>query len=251
MRQIVPTILSIIILSSCGSYKQNIMFQDKGGVALSTVNDSLRVDKNYVIQPNDLLELEVYTKKGEFLIDPENKLLDQRLPNNSNIKPKLRYLVQTDGSVVLPMVGQMDLSDQTLLEAESNLISAYEKYYKDPFVKLTYVNKRVIVLGAVGGNVIPLQNENTTVIEVLAMVEGFEQEAKSHNIRLLRDDEAYLLDFSTIKGYQTNNMIVKNGDVIYVEPVRRPFTEFVRDNGPIISVFSSLASLIVVILSLN
>ncbi|MEP2772825.1 MAG: polysaccharide biosynthesis/export family protein [Fulvivirga sp.] len=227
------------------------MFQNEGGAALSRVNDSLRVDKNYVIQPNDLLELEVYTKKGEFLIDPENKLLDQRLPNNTNIKPKLRYLVQTDGTVVLPMVGQIDLSNQTLLEAESNLISVYEEYYKDPFVKLNYVNKRVIVLGAAGGSVIPLQNENTTVIEVLALVEGFDQEAKSHNVRLLRDDEAYILDFSTIKGYQQNNMIVKNGDVIYVEPVRRPFTEFVRDNGPLISVFSSLASLIIVILSLN
>jgi len=227
------------------------MFQNDGGASVNLVKDSLRVDKNYVIQPNDLLELEVYTKKGEFLIDPENKLLDQRLPNNTNIKPKLRYLVQTDGSVVLPMVGQMDLSNQTLIEAESNLISAYEEYYKDPFVKLNYVNKRVIVLGATGGSVIPLQNENTTVIEVLALVEGFDQEAKSHNIRLLRDDEAYILDFSTIKGYQQNNMIVKNGDVIYVEPVRRPFTEFVRDNGPVISVFSSLASLIVVILSLN
>lgn len=251
MRQIVLTIVSLIVISSCGSYKQNIMFQNEGNASVSIVNDSLRIDKNYVIQPNDLLELEVYTKKGEFLIDPENKLLDQRIPNNTSIKPKLKYLVQTDGSVVLPMVGQIRLSELSLLEAETKLIRAYETYYKDPFVKLNYVNKRVIVLGATGGSVIPLTNENTTVIEVLALVEGFDQEAKSHNIRLLREDDAYILDFSSIKGYQQNNMIVKNGDVIYVEPVRRPFTEFVRDNGPVISVFSSLASLIVVILSLN
>ena len=251
MKQALLIIISVVILTSCGSYKQNIMFQNEGNSTINKVTDSLRVDKNYVIQPNDLLELEVYTKKGEFLIDPENKLLDQRLPNNANIKPKLRYLVQTDGTVVLPMVGLTELSGLTLIQAENKLITAFEKYYKDPFVKLTYVNKRVIVLGAGGGSVIPLQNENTTVLEVLALVEGFSQETKAHNIRLLRGEQAYVLDFSSIKGYQENNMIVKNGDVVYIEPVRRPFTEFVRDNGPIISVFTSLASLIVVILSLN
>lgn len=227
------------------------MFRNDAGEPISKVTATEQVERNYIIQSNDLLELEVFTKKGEFLIDPENKLLEQRLPNNASYKPQLKYLVQTDSTVVLPMVGTIKLAGLTLLEAENKLIKAYSTYYIDPFVRLRYINKRVVVLGAAGGQVIPIQNENTTVIEVLALVEGFEKEAKSHNIRLLRGDEAYVLDFSSIKGYKENNMIVENGDVIYIEPVRRPFTEFVRDNGPVISVFSSLASLIVVIISLN
>ncbi|MTI20053.1 polysaccharide export protein EpsE, partial [Fulvivirga sp. RKSG066] len=238
-------------LQACGSYKQNIMFQPETDQLLNEITLAEKTPENYIIQPNDYLEIEVFTKKGEFLIDPENRLIDQQIPNNANLKPELQYLVQTDGSVVLPMVGQINLADKTLLEAENELIVAYEKYYKDPFVKLRYVNKRVIILGGAGGRVVPLTNENTTVVEVLALVEGFEEEAKSHNIRLLRGEKAFLIDFSTIKGYAENNMIVQNGDVIYVEPVRRPFSEFIRDNGPVISVFSSLASLIAVVISLN
>lgn len=227
------------------------MFQTETTKNIQEVSEEYQTPRNYVIQPNDLLELDVYTKKGEFLIDPENKLLDQRIPVNANFKPDLKYLVQKDGSIVLPMVGIVELSGLTIFEAEQKLIEAYETYYKDPFVKLNYINKRVIVLGATGGKVIPLQNENTTVVEILALAQGFDQEAKSHNIRLLRGDEAFILDFSTIEGYRENNMIVESEDVIYVEPVRRPFTEFVRDNGPVISVLSSVVSLIVVIISLN
>jgi len=251
LRKLIPGLLLLILFQACGSYKQNIMFRTDDSTVINSVTTEEKTDKNYVIQPNDLLELNVYTKKGELLIDPENKLLDQRIQNNSNFKPQLKYLVQTDSSVVLPMVGITKLGGLTLLEAERKLIKAYEKYYIDPFVKLNYVNKRVVVLGATGGQVIPIQNENTKVLEVLALVDGFEKEAKSYNVRLLRGDQAYILDFSTIKGYNENNMIVKNGDIVYVEPVRRPFTEFVRDNGPVISVFSSLASLIAVIISLN
>jgi len=243
-------LFAVILLQACSSYKQNIMFQSEGE-KLETITEQHRAMENYIIQPNDLLKLSVYTKKGEILIDPENKLMDQNMQSNMRVKPELQYLVQTDGSVKLPMVGVQRLSGLTLLDAESKLMEEYATFYKDPFVNLQYVNKRVVVLGATGGSVIPIKNENTTVVEILALVEGFEQEAKSHNIRLLRDEQAYVLDFSSIKGYQENNMIVKNGDVIYVEPVRRPFTEFIRDNGPVISVFSSLVSLIVVLISLN
>ncbi|MDX1629142.1 MAG: polysaccharide biosynthesis/export family protein [Fulvivirga sp.] len=229
------------------------MFKPTSDAAISEIDEDELTNKNYVIQPNDLLELDVFTKKGEFIIDPENRLLqDQRAGANlRNVKPQFKYLVQENGSVVLPMVGMVNLSGLTLLEAERKLIEAYKTYYKDPFVKLNYVNKRVIVLGGAGGKVIPLNNENTTVAEILALSGGFEKEVKSHNIRLLRDDKSYVIDFSTIEGYHKNNMVVQNEDVIYVEPVRRPFTEFIRDSGPVISVFSTLASLIAVMISIN
>jgi polysaccharide export outer membrane protein len=40
-------------------------------------------------------------------------------------------------------------------------------------------------------------------------------------------------------------------DVVYVEPVRRPFAEGTRDFAPILSLAISLASLLVVIISLQ
>jgi polysaccharide export outer membrane protein len=66
----------------------------------------------------------------------------------------------------------------------------------------------------------------------------------------LRGDQVFVADFSTFEGYTRHNMIVAPGDVIYVEPIRRPFSEGLRDYGPLISIITSLTTLIVVIVGL-
>lgn len=206
---------------------------------------------NYTIKENDFLELQVYTKSGERLVDPEFELIGENRVNQQNARPQLQYLVRRDGFVKLPMIGEIKLVGMTIMEAEEILQKKYEVYYKDPFVNLKYTNKRVIVLGALGGYVVPLESENIRVTEVLALSEGIDNNAKVQNIRLLRGEEAYIIDLSTIEGYRNSNMIVRSGDIIYIEPIRRPFTEFMRENGPVISALSSVASLIAVLISIK
>ena len=41
------------------------------------------------------------------------------------------------------------------------------------------------------------------------------------------------------------------GDIVYVEPVRKPVSEAVRDYGPLLSILASLVTLIVVINNSN
>ncbi|MCK5702153.1 MAG: hypothetical protein KAI29_13405, partial [Cyclobacteriaceae bacterium] len=44
-------------------------------------SDITVIEKNYIIQPNDRLELKVYTNKGELIIDPNNELQAQQNQN--------------------------------------------------------------------------------------------------------------------------------------------------------------------------
>ncbi|WP_040496420.1 polysaccharide biosynthesis/export family protein [Fulvivirga imtechensis] len=245
-------LLAAMLLSACGSYKQNIMFKKGENSTIADIDLALQeAENNYIIKENDFLELQVYTKSGERLVDPEFELIGESRINQQNARPQLQYLVRRDGFVKLPMIGEVKLTGMTIIEAEEVLQKKYEVYYKDPFVNLKYINKRVIVLGALGGHVIPLQNENIKVTEVLALSEGIDNNAKVQNIRLLRGEEAYIIDLSTIEGYKASNMIVRPGDIVYVEPIRRPFTEFMRENGPVISALSSVASLIAVLISIK
>jgi polysaccharide export outer membrane protein len=142
------------------------------------------------------------------------------------------------------MIGEMKLDGLTLRQAEEMVQKEYSKFFKEPFVKMSYVNKRVIVLGAPGGQVIPLTNQNVSVVEVLALAKGVDNFTKVHNIRLIRGEHVYQMDFSTIQGYQEGNMIVEPGDIVYVEPIRRPFSEALRDNYlliyPALTLFSIL-----------
>ena len=197
--------------------------------------EAIVTEKNYVIQKNDLLRLDIFSNNGERLIDPNPDMSGANAKSTSQSSEQqpteqTSYLVDLNGLAKLPMIGEIKLEGFTLRQAEEIVQKEYSKYFKEPFIKMSYSNKRVIVLGAPGGQVIPLTNQNVTVVEVLALAKGVDNFAKAHNIRLIRGTHVYQMDFSTIQGYKDGNMIVEPGDVVYVEPVRRPLTEALRDN---------------------
>ena len=210
----------------------------------------LQAERNYVIQKNDYLKLEVFTNKGERIIDPNPEV---SRPNGTTeiVRPQPMYLVDLKGIIKFPVVGEVKLEGLTLRQAEAILQAEYNKYFEDCFTLLSFQNKRVIILGAVGGQVIPLNNQNIPLAEVLALSKGLANDAKAHNIRLVRGDQVFLIDFSTVAGFQAGNMIVSPGDIIYVEPVRRPLAEGLRDYGTLLSLFISTLSLILVIRGLK
>lgn len=246
--------VSLLYLFSCKAYRQNILFNtEEEIIPEQVIREVAEAEKNYIIQKNDYLRIDVYTNNGEVIIDPNNELLttDQRFQIN---KPEHEFLVRDDGYVTLPMVGDVKLERLTLDEANKELQSAYNKFYNDPFVITSYSNKRVVVLGAPGGMVIPLQNENMKLLEVIALAGGISNEAKGNNIRLIRgpltNPTIYMIDLTTIEGIRKAEMNIEPGDVIYIEPVRRVITESVRDVAPIFSIASSILTLIVVIQNL-
>jgi polysaccharide biosynthesis/export protein len=209
-------------------------------------------EKNYVIQKNDFLRLDVFSNNGEKIIDPNPELSKSVVANsNSNQANSFNYLVDINGIVKFPMIGELKVESLTLRQAEEIAQKEYAKYFKEPFVVINYQNKRVIVLGALGGQVIPLINQNVSLVEVLALAKGLNNDAKAHNIKVIRNDHVYQIDFSTIEGFRAGNMMVEPGDVVYVEPVRRPFTESLKDNFTIVSVLVSVVTLVAVIRTLN
>ena len=211
-------------------------------------------EKNYVIQKNDWLKLAVFTNNGERLIDPNPELTNSSGGGSGTTatqKEDFNYLVDLTGVVRFPMVGALKLEGLTLRQAEEIAQKEYNKYFKEVFVILSYVNKRVIVLGAPGGQVIPLTNQNVRVAEILAMAKGLSNDAKADNIKLVRGEHVYQIDFSTIDGFKAGNVYVEPGDIIYIEPIRRPISEGLRDYYGVISVIVSLATLIAVVRSLK
>lgn len=225
------------------------MFKVPDGYAVKQQAEA--VEKNYVIQINDYLELDVYTNKGERIIDPDfalSKELGNVNRNSITVNPT--YLVDIKGTTKFPMIGEIRLEGLTVRQAEALLQKAYSEFYKDSFVILKYVNKRVIILGAQGGQVIPLVNENLHLVEVLALAKGLDNNAKAQNIRVLRGDDVFVADLSTIDGYLKNNIAIEPGDIVYVEPIRKPVVEATRDYAIVISMITSLTTLILVITSL-
>jgi polysaccharide biosynthesis/export protein len=231
------------------------MFKLKEDADLSWLSSDVQVlEKQYIIKANDLLDIRVYTNKGERIIDP-NFELSKDISQNQQQQNRPRFQVFEDGTVKFPMVDTVKIAGMNLREAEQYLSAKYNSYYKDAFVTLEYLNKRVVVLGAPGGKVIPLENENISVIEAIALAGGIDQGGKAHNIRLIRGDlrkpEVFLIDLSTIEGTRMSMTSALPGDIIYVEPTRKIVTEGINDFMTVFSILISTLTLIVLIESIK
>jgi polysaccharide biosynthesis/export protein len=237
-----------LLLTGCATYKQNLMLRPPEGFKPAEISkETLKAERNYTIQKNDLLKLEVYTNKGERIIDPNPELSHQTSTAITQERPEVNYLVDLNGIVKFPVIGDVKMEGITLRQAELILQEEYEKYFKESFVVLTFKNKRVVVLGGVGGQVISLANQNITLAEVLALSKGLPNDSKAKNIRIVRGEKVFIIDLSTIEGFQSGNMIIEPGDIVYVEPVRRPFAEGLRDFAGLFSLLISTLSLIIVL----
>jgi polysaccharide export outer membrane protein len=252
IRSFILLAIAALLGGGCASYKQNLMLKTPEEFQSAKVSKEIReLERNYVIQKNDLLKLEVYANKGERIIDPNPDLSQQKDVNNRDEEPEEKYLVDLQGIAKFPVIGEIKVEGLTLRQAEAILQTEYEKYFKESFVLLTFINKRVVILGAVGGQVVPLENHNVTLVEILAVAKGLPNDSKAHNIRIVRKNQVFVVDLSTVDGFLAGNMIVEPGDIIYVEPVRKPFAEGLRDYAGLASLLISTLSLIIVIQSTN
>ncbi|MET4073970.1 polysaccharide biosynthesis/export family protein [Hymenobacter sp. UYCo722] len=286
-----------LLLSSCASnryYNQRTLFRltDSQGRQLDSTKMRIavnRTERNYRIQPNDYLEVRVNTNKGERILDPNGELQfgqpSGALPSRSSLPSTSsgsqgggrgatggrsvgqnagsatagsEFLVQADGTVVLPLINRIKISGYSLLQADSVLQVRYGEYYKDAFVTTRVTNNRVFVLGAPGGQVITLNNDNMNLIEVLALAGGldgggggqgggggggfYRYGGKASNIRVIRGDlknpRVQQVDLTTLDGMRRASLQIEPNDIIYIEPVHRPVLESLTDAAPIISLAS-------------
>ena len=246
-----------MLFVSCSTYRQNIMFKTDGSEFRTALT---KAAENYVIRKGDILDLRVFTNKGELILDPNYSVSGAlTLPNTgslNNPRNNVSFIVDENGTVLLPMVGSVKLEGFTQSKADEFLSGEYTKFYKEAFAVCRVLNRRVTVLGGLkGGEVVPLPYENMSVIEVIGLVGGLPQNSKAQNIRLIRGDlknpHVQVMDLSTIEGMKAANLTVEPNDIIYIEPIRRGFRESLADVSPVISIASVLTSTVVTILLLT
>ena len=202
---------------------------------------------DYIISANDVIEFRIFSNDGF-------KLIDLTSLNQSNrdyqMNNRMDFLVEFDGNVKLPILGRTKLTGLTVREAELMLEEKYASYYVKPFVLMSVQNKRVIIFPGNAGDakVIPLLNNNTTLIEALALAGGISDDGKAQKVKLIRrindKDEVYLIDLSKIEGIKQANLVLQANDIIYVEPRKKIASRALAEIAPIVSLLTSTLVLI-------
>ncbi|MES2763625.1 MAG: polysaccharide biosynthesis/export family protein [Bacteroidota bacterium] len=205
--------------------------------AYDKIADSLS-KQDYKIDANDVINMRIFSNDGF-------KIVDLATSNQLTRFIELDYVVNRDGTCQLPLCGRIKLAGLSVREATEYLEQVYEKYFVKPFVYLQVTNKRVIVFPGNGGaaKVLNLTNNNTTVIEALALTGGILEDGKAYKVKLIRNQgdkpKVYLMDLSKIEGIAVGNTVVLAHDIIYVEPRYRLARTLVGEMTPIISLISS------------
>lgn len=248
---------SIAILATSCSVNSHVMFKE-GEAEIITDNIPLSPDDEYKLAPDDKFTFTLFVENGKRIIDVGSGIGSeangsQRLGGTTTFQ----YLVRKDGQAELPMLGLVDMAGLTVIQAQEKLAKLFSVNYIDPFIQIQVTNRRVIVFPGSGGDakVIALQNDNTTLMEAIALAGGITERGKASVIKVMRQSEegrkVYQIDLSTLEGLKYADMIVQSNDYIYIEPTKQLTREFLQEVSPIVSLISSAILVISVFTMFN
>lgn len=204
------------LLTSCSTPKNVTYFQNRK--ALDKAVQGYLADAR--IMPKDVLTITVSTTTPEAakqfnLVTPTSQT---QLQN---------YLVDNEGMINFPVVGQLKVGGMTKTEAEkliTNAISPYLKESENPVVTVRMTSFSVSVLGEVNQpGTFPIEREKINVLEALAKAGDLTIYGVRNNVTLIREERDGTKSYHTLNLNDANIVNspyynLQQNDILYVEP---------------------------------
>lgn len=204
--------LSIFLLCSCS--KRNLTyFSDLPPSSIASSDIPNRVEAT--IQSGDILEIKVKT------LSPES---NQLFNFEDSTSPQSRgYLVNKDGNINFPVVGQIKLRNLTLDQAVEKVAAEVKKFAKDPIVNINILNFKITVIGEVSKpSTFTVPDEKMTILEALGMAGDMTVFGKRENVLVIREKDGSRtiarINLNDKNIFNSPFFYLQQNDVIYVEP---------------------------------
>ena len=231
-------IIVIVALSSCATINPSRMLKIPTDYPYAKFPDSVKIEP-YKIAVNDIISFSLYTNDGFKMATISGySIADQNTGSGGGVTT---FKVRSNGKIKMPVLGELEVVGLTVKDAEELLEEKFKQYFVNPFVILEITNKRIYFFrGGVTASVVTLENENTTLFEVLAKSGGVSGSLSgsggassaggvnngmnyASKIKIIRGDlkkpDIYLIDLSKIGGLKDADIIMQANDIVYIEPV--------------------------------
>ena len=251
-----------LFLGSCGSSKHIAYFQNADTV--STEASKGLFDAR--IMPKDLLTITVSTTDPK-AATPFNLSVSNTLNATGTLYTGAgslqTYLVDNDGFINFPVVGQLKVGGMTKRECENYIrekILPYMAKTENPIVTVKMASFKVTVAGEVKSpGVFNVEQEKISVIEALARAGDLTIYGKRNNVLLIREDATGKKTFHRLNINDANLInspyyYLQQNDYVYVEPNKvqaqnSAIASSVTIWFSVLSVVTSVASLVVNVLN--
>ncbi|MCX6182482.1 MAG: polysaccharide biosynthesis/export family protein [Bacteroidetes bacterium] len=233
-------IIATVALSSCVTLNPSRMLKIPADYPYAKFPDSVKIEP-YKIAINDVISFSLYTNDGFKMASISGySIADASTGSSGGITT---FKVRSNGKIKMPILGELEIVGLTVKQAEELLEEKFKQYFVNPFVILEITNKRIYFFrGGTSASIVSLENENTTLFEVLAKAGGVAggntngtvgASGGSNNltngmnyaskVKIIRGDlkkpEIYLVDLSKIEGLKDADIIMQANDIVYIEPV--------------------------------
>ncbi len=230
MKKTIKTLFALLVISlmitGCGSTKNVAYFQNSDTVSL----DMSRVLYDARIMPKDVLTITVNTTEPDAAI-PFNLTVQTTISASQKsltTQPALQnYIVDNEGNVDFPLVGQIHLGGMTKSEAEQYILSQIKPFLSDtekPIVTVRMANYKISVIGEVARpGMFTVANEKINILEALAQAGDLTIYGVRDRVKLIREDangqkEIHVLNLNDANIINSPYYYLQQNDIVYVEP---------------------------------
>jgi polysaccharide export outer membrane protein len=255
IKKVIP-FLFVILLFSCASKKDYVYYQNIDGAKFQEKFNSYEIK----IQPDDLLLIIVSAEDPEIAapfnlmsVSVESKTGPYMV---SASQTNQMYLVDANGTIDFPVLGNLKVGGLTRTEVLKMLKSKIAVYINNPIINLRITNFKVSVQGEVSVpgtyNVI---SERITLIEALSMARDLTIYGMRHNILIIREIDGVKsynrVDITQSDFINSPFYYLAQNDVVYVEPNQNKINGAAvgPNTGVLISITSLLITLVTLIIT--
>ncbi|MDD4142745.1 MAG: polysaccharide biosynthesis/export family protein [Bacteroidales bacterium] len=240
----------IILVSSCVSQKNIVYFQDIDGKVMRDI------EKSYVttIKKDDLLSI-VVSASDKTVVQPFNLTLSENAYGGSSQDPSksvLPYLVDSDGNIEFPVLGEIHVEGMSRSELVQYLTDEISKHVKEPVVSVSFENFKITVLGEVKApGTYTMSSDKISVLQALGMAGDLLITAKRDGILLIREVDGvmthYPIDLRSSDIMNSPYFFMQQNDVLYIPPSKSRIIQGTTNTSMWSVLLSSVTTIISVI----
>lgn len=226
----------LLILTSCASTKNIAYFQDIRNNVQDTSQSIVNKPLIPSIAPDDILLITVSGANpaaADMFNQGTSSLNAQTYIGATSTTEsvygraadlKLGYLVDGNGIINFPVLGQIKLADLTLVQAQDTLQNRLLSYLKDPLVNIRFLNYKITVLGEVANpGTYAIPNQQITLLQALGLAGDMTIFGKRVNVMVIREKDGKRefgrIDMNSSKSlFESPFYYLQQNDVVYVEP---------------------------------
>jgi polysaccharide biosynthesis/export protein len=254
MKNIYLLLVILIVSSSCSKrnlrYFSDIDTQKEYKVPINAATQPK-------IQEDDLLSITVTSLNAESnmlfnagVLAPSSQSSNVFISNPINEN----YLVDKNGFINYPVVGQVNLRGLTKLEAIEKMTKLLEDYVQDPIVNIRFMNFKITVIGEVQKpDTFVIPTEKVTVLEALGLAGDMTAYGRRDNVLIIREKDGVRtssrINLNTTEILSSPYYYLHQNDIVYVEPFKTKAIQ--ADSNPQLFAVISMVSSLVIILFFN